>query len=128
MTNPYQPSLAPQEHALVHVRFVWPATILVAIAIAAASIELPPTVGNYLRNGTMQNAVGALMTMLFLSLAIICSLLEWLGSIRSQQFVTWALLPIVLLTVLIVYNLFTNVIDGLTLQQVIDNPSPVLDG
>lgn len=74
----------------------------------------------------MQNAFGALITMLVLALAIFCSWSEWFGSFRSQRFVTWAMVPLVLLTALIVYHLTADVLSGITLQQIVEHPTPVL--
>lgn len=126
MMNPYQPSLVPHGHASVRVRCVWSATILLAIAIAATSIDLPSTIGNYFRNGTSQNAVAAVMTLMFLSLAVFCFVVEWFGSLKLQKFIPWGLLPIALLTVVIIYNLLVNIAHGITVDQISDNPTPVL--
>lgn len=126
MANPYEPPLSATEHTALGIRFVGTSTLLATIAIAAAFTDVPRTIENHFRNGTIQNVSSLLMTLLFLLSAVFCCWAEWFGTIRLQRFVTFVLTPVALFTIVVVYNFLNDVFYGFRFEDIVDNPNPVL--
>ncbi len=106
--NPYEPPRSATEHTSLGIRFVGTSTLLATIAIAATFTDVPRTIENYFRNGTIQNVSSLLMTLLLLLSAVFCCWAEYFGTIHLQRFVTFVLTPVALFTIVVVHNFLND--------------------
>lgn len=121
MTNPYHSPSSVPEPIAGRPRLILMATALACLAIASTWIDLFDLFRNYFRsNTTVHIHEGDVLTVLFLSLSLFCLWSEWIGATRWRSCVDFALVLLVLLTLVGVYRMFERRVE---LRELADDSS-----